>query len=104
MRRRKLLSLIDVKRIEDAIKRAEQQTTGEIRVSVARFFWGNVHIAAEKAFSRLGMQRTEHRNGVLFFVVPGRRKFTVLGDAAIHAKVGQEFWEKVSEAISERFR
>ena len=104
MRRRKLLGLIDVKRVEEAIRVAEQQTTGEIRVSVAGFFWGNVHAAAEKAFVRLGMRQTEHRNGVLIFVVPARRKFTVLGDAAIHQKVGQDFWERISKAMSKEFQ
>ncbi len=37
-------------------------------------------------------------------LVPGRRKFTVLGDAGIHAKVGQEFWDKISSAMSKEFR
>jgi uncharacterized membrane protein len=104
MRRRKLLSLIDVKRVEEAIGLAERQTTGEIRVSVAGFFWGNVHAAAERAFVRLGMQKTEHRNGVLIFVVPARRQFTVLGDAGIHHKVGQDFWESISKAMSKEFQ
>ena len=40
----------------------------------------------------------------LFFVVPGRRKFVVLGDVGIHEKVGQDFWEHVTAAVSERFR
>jgi len=104
MRRRKLLTLIDVKRVEEAIRIAEHQTTGEIRVSVAGFFWGNVHSAAEKTFARLGMRQTEHRNGVLIFVVPARRKFAVLGDAGIHQKVGQVFWESISQAMSKEFR
>ncbi len=104
MRHRKLLQKIDVKRVEEAIRLAEKQTTGEIRVSVSRIFWGSVRKAAEKAFVRLGMERTRHRNGVLLFVVPGRRQFVVLGDEGIHQKVGQEFWEKVSAAMSAHFR
>jgi uncharacterized membrane protein len=52
----------------------------------------------------MGMTATPHRNAVLFFVVPGRRKFVVLGDAGIHEKVGQEFWEQVTAAVSEKFR
>ncbi len=57
------------------------------------FFWGNVRRAAERAFDRLGMDRTKDRNGVLFFIVPSRKRFVVLGDEGIHAKVGQEFWD-----------
>lgn len=102
--RRRLLRTIDKEAIEAAIARAELQTSGEIRVSVAPFFWGSVRKVADRAFTRLGMTATRQRNGVLLFIVPARRRFAVLGDEGIHAKVGQEFWNDVSAAISERFR
>ena len=102
--RRSLLRRIDVKRVEHALREAEKRASGEIRVSVAPLFWGSVRKEAERAFVRLGMSRTKERNGVLFFVVPARRKFVVLGDEGIHAKVGQEFWEKVAAALSAKFR
>ncbi len=102
--RRKLMRTVDVDRVKAAIAAAERAACGEIRVSVARFFWGSVRGAAERAFVRLGMTRTKDRNGVLFFIVPSRKKFVVLGDEGIHAKVGQEFWESVARLMSERFR
>jgi uncharacterized membrane protein YgcG len=101
--RRGLLRAVDGSRVRTAIEAAERRTSGEIRVSVAPYFWGNVRRVAERAFDRLGMTATRERNGVLFFIVPARRRFVVLGDAGIHAKVGQEFWDKVAAAISERF-
>lgn len=104
MTHRKLLRIIDSDLIKQAIQRAERRTSGEITVSVSRLFWGSVENAAEKAFVRLGMTQTRDRNGVLFFVVPSRRKFVVLGDQGIHAKVGQEFWRQVAARVSERFR
>jgi uncharacterized membrane protein len=102
--RRKLLKIIEVEKIKEAIAEAEKRTSGEIRVSVARFFWGNIRRAAERAFIRLGMTRTQGRNGILFFVVPSRRRFVILGDTGIHAKVGQEFWDHLAEVMSEEFR
>src|SRR5207244_11009446 len=102
--RKKLIQRIDRERIKEAIERAEHRTSGEIRVSVAPFFWGHVHKAAEKAFDRLGMTRTKDRNSVLFFVVPARRKFVVLGDSAIHERVGQEFWHRIVAVVTEKFR
>jgi uncharacterized membrane protein len=104
MTHRALLRAIDVPRIEEAIRQAERRTSGEIRVSVSRFFWGDVRRVAERAFARLGMTATRHRNGVLFFIVPSRRRFVVLGDEGIHAKVGQEFWERVTAAVSGHLR
>ncbi|MCM2254203.1 MAG: TPM domain-containing protein [Vicinamibacteria bacterium] len=101
MTRAGLLRAIDSERLEEAIRQAERRTSGEIRVSVSRFFWGDVRRVAERAFARLGMTATRDRNGVLFFIVPSRRRFVVLGDEGIHAKVGQEFWERVAAAVSE---
>ena len=104
MTRKQLLQVVDRERIKNAIEAAEHRTSGEICVSVSRLFWGNIETAADKAFVRLGMTRTKERNGVLFFVVPSRRKFVVLGDQGIHERVGQEFWESVATIISEKFR
>jgi uncharacterized membrane protein len=104
MTRRKLLSTIDSNRVKAAIDQAELQTSGEISVSVARLFWGDVEKAAWKAFARLGMTRTKERNAVLIFVIPARRRFVVLGDSGIHEKVGQAFWTSVAATLSEHFR
>lgn len=102
--RRKWLKQVDAGRVEAAIRDAERLTSGEVRVSVSTFFWGSVRSTAEKAFVRLRMQETEARNGVLFFVVPSRRTFVILGDIGVHAKVGQEFWDGVAAAVSKKFR
>ena len=83
MTRKKLLRVIDQKEVKAAIEKAEHQTSGEICVSVAPLFWGSIEKAADKAFVRMGMMHTKERNGVLFFVVPSRRKFVVLGDQGI---------------------
>jgi uncharacterized membrane protein len=100
---RKLLEIIDDDRIKAAIVAAEKQTSGEIRVSVSRFFWGNVRRTAEKAFNRLDMRATKDRNGILFFVVPSRRAFAIIGDEGIHQKVGQDFWNKLVVAMAADF-
>ena len=104
MTRKKLLRVIDQKEVKAAIEKAEHQTSGEICVSVAPLFWGSIEKAADKAFVRMGMMHTKERNGVLFFVVPSRRKFVVLGDQGIHEKVGQEFWDRIAAILSENFR
>jgi uncharacterized membrane protein len=102
--RRKLMKTIDREHVLQAIKDAERRTSGEIRVSVSPFFWGSVRKVGEKAFARLGMARTCERNGVLFFIVPSRRAFVVLGDEGIHARVGQDFWESLAAVLSDHFR
>jgi uncharacterized membrane protein len=104
MTRRQLLRAIDTARVKDAIAKAERRTSGEVVVSVAPLFWGSVEKAARNAFVRLGVVETREHNGVLIFVVPGRKRFCVLGDSAIHEKVGQDFWESVAAQLSGHFR
>ena len=104
MHRRRLIKEIDPGRIQAAIQAAEKKTSGEIRVSVSPIFWGSVRPVAEKAFQRLGMTNTRQRNGILFFIVPSRRRFVILGDEGIHAGVGQDFWDHLTAAMSAEFR
>jgi uncharacterized membrane protein len=101
---RKLLEIINDDRVKAAIASAERQTSGEMRVSVSRFFYGSVRRAAERAFDRMAMRNTQDRNGILFFVVPSRRRFVVIGDEGIHARVGQEFWDKLVAAMAGDFK
>jgi uncharacterized membrane protein len=104
MSRGSLRKCVDEARVVEAIRQAEQVTSGEIRVSVARFFWGDVEKAAGKVFRRLGMEHTADRSGVLIFLVPSRKRFAILGDAGIHARVGQAFWNDASACLASHFR
>ncbi len=101
---RAMLKFIDEDRVKAVIAEAERGSSGEIRASLSRFFFGSVERAARRTFVRLGMDRTRHRNGVLIFVVPSRRKVVVLGDAGIHAMVGQAFWDGLAGEITSRFK
>ena len=95
---------VDSSQVEQAIREAERLTSSEIRVSVARFFWGDVEKVAAKAFHRLGIEDTAERNGVLIFLVPSRKRFAVLGDSGIHRAMGQAFWDDVAACLAEHFR
>jgi uncharacterized membrane protein len=95
---------VDRERIHSAIVAAEARTTGRIHVTVSHQIWGSTHSGAERIFTRLHLRNTPQRNGVLFFVVPDRREFTVLGDVGIHEQVGQEFWDRVVNAMSDRIK
>ena len=105
MTRARLVHGIDVRAVEAAVRAAEQRTTGEIRVGLARFyFWGDVRRAAERAFATLKMDRTQHRNGVLLYVAPRRKEFAVVGDRGIHKRVEQIFWTELAGRLSAAFK
>jgi uncharacterized membrane protein len=96
---------IDLDVVEQAVRAAEQRTSGEIRVGLARFyFWGDVRRAAERAFFHLGIDRTRERNGVLIFVAPWRRRFAILGDVGIHHRVASRFWDDLAEPLGQAFQ
>ncbi len=102
--RARLLKKIDEDQVREAIRLAELKTSGEIRVSLSRFFWGRVEPVARRCFDRMMMKETKDRNGILFFVVPSRRRFHVMGDVGIHAMVGSAFWTELAAVLSARFR
>jgi uncharacterized membrane protein len=102
--RRTFLQSLDTSAVERAIARAETRTTGEIRVSIAGFFVGSGRHLAERAFQRLGLHAARDRNGVLLLIAPARRQVVVLGDAAIHAQVGDAFWTEIAARVGTRFR
>lgn len=95
---------VDKDRVRDAIVRAEAATTAPISVSVVPHVAGDVHAAALAALHRRGLSRRPERNAVHFFVVPSRREFAVVGDAAAHERLGQEAWSSVAATVEQHFR
>jgi uncharacterized membrane protein len=83
-----------------AIRDAEHKTTGEIRVSISPKHIDDPVAAAQAEFLRLGMDKSPERNGVLIFVAPRAHKFAVVGDEAVHAKCGDEFWRMLADAAN----
>jgi len=89
--------------IENAIKNAELNTSGEIRVHIESKCKGNVLDRASDVFAMLKMHKTELRNGVLFYLALNDHKFAILGDAGINAIVPDDFWESIKELMAEQF-
>jgi uncharacterized membrane protein len=88
----------------EAIRAAEQKTSGEIRVLVSHKKVTDPVVAAQKEFLRLRMDQSAQRNGVLIFVAPRSHKFAVIGDEAVHAQCGDIFWQELARAMTDYFR
>ena len=54
-------------------------------------------------FAKLEMQKTEQRNGVLFYLAVKDHKFAILGDAGINAVTPDNFWDSIKEKMAEHF-
>jgi uncharacterized membrane protein len=86
-----------------AIKSAESQTSGEIRVHIESVCKGNVLDRAAWLFKSLKMQKTDLRNGVLIYLSTKDRKFAIIGDAGINAVVPAGFWDDVRDLMIGEF-
>ncbi len=85
--------------ITNAIRVAETNTSGEIRVHIENNCKGDVLDRAAYIFEKLEMHKTELRNGVLFYLAVKDKKFAILGDGGINAKVPEDFWESTKETV-----
>jgi uncharacterized membrane protein len=82
-------------RIITTIQDAEKRTSGEIRIFIeSRCRYVNPLDRALEVFANLKMDATELRNGTLVYVAVKDHQAAVYGDAGIHQKVGQKYWEE----------
>ncbi|MEY4594712.1 MAG: hypothetical protein RIQ47_1122 [Bacteroidota bacterium] len=89
--------------IHEAIGEAERTTSGEIRVFIEKECADNVLDRAAFLFNRLGMDKTDARNGVLIYLATHSRKFAIIGDKGIHQQVGDDFWCNIRTEMQHHF-
>ena len=87
-----------------SVKEAELETSGEIRVHIETSFKGDVLDRSAWLFKKMGMDKTAEHNGVLFYLAVSDRKFAIIGDAGINAKVPAGFWNEISELLKKNFK
>lgn len=87
-----------------SVKEAEKETSGEIRVHIETSLTGDVLDRAAWVFKKLGMHKTDERNGVLFYLAVSDRKFAIIGDAGINSKVPAGFWNEISDLLVKNFK
>ena len=92
------------KNITDAVKEAELNTSGEIRIHIESDCKEDVLDRAAYIFEKLAIHKTKLRNGVLFYLSINDRKFAILGDAGINAVTPDNFWEEIKETVLNHFK
>jgi uncharacterized membrane protein len=99
----------DLRKISEACKQAEQNTAGEVRVSIfskrpRKLRNLNLGEFALAEFQHLGMEKTRDRTGILLLIILAEKKFQILADAGIHQKVEQGTWDTVAAGLSDYFK
>lgn len=90
--------------IVEAIRLAEKNTSGEIRVHLEK----KTSIApierAVEVFHELQMDQTQQRNGVIIYVAVKSKQFAIYGDQGINDKVADDFWNCTKDIMVEHFK
>ena len=104
-RQQKFFSPEEEAKIINAIRDAEQQTSGEIRLYIEskNRFVDPLDRAAE-IFAELNMYQTANRNGVLVYVAMAHHELAVYADEGIFKKAGQEFWNTAARTMISEFK
>jgi uncharacterized membrane protein len=96
-------SVSDQNRIIEAIRLAELETSGEIRVHIEEHCPGDPMERAKEMFFSLNMHQTAQQNGVLIYLALLDKKFAILGDKGIHDKVTDNFWQAEKDLMKSYF-
>ena len=91
-------------RIVEAIRQAEQQTSGEIRVYIeSRCRFVDPIDRAAELFWNLKMDHTHFRNSVLLYVAIKDHQFAIFADKGIHEKLGDVYWQQEVALLRRHF-
>ncbi len=88
-----------------AIKQAERNTSGEIRVFIeSRCRFVEAIDRAREIFQQLKMSATFHHNAVLIYLAVKDKQAAIYGDEGIHKKTGHHFWNSEISQMLNHFR
>ena len=90
--------------IIEAIRAAEKNTSGEIRVHIEPATDKDALQHAAEVFHLLKMDATRLRNGVLIYVAIKNRTFVIYGDEGINKVVPPDFWDTTRDAMLPHFK
>lgn len=98
------LSTEEEQEIIEAIRKAEQNTSGEIRVHLERHASNDPFQRATEVFHYLKMDNTKLQNGVLIYVAIEDKTFVIYGDKGINDVVPNDFWNTTKDIIQGHFK
>ncbi len=98
------LTAEEEKQVVEAIRTAEKNTSGEIRVHLEKTSKIDVYERALEVFHMLKMDNTKLQNGVLIYVAVEDKTFVIFGDEGINNVVEDDFWESTKNIMQGHFK
>ncbi len=99
-----ILNREEDRRIVEAIKQAELNTSGEIKVRIENHCKGDVEERCLFVFNMLRLNKTKLRNGVLIYLAVKDHKFAIVGDEGINKVVEADFWNDMKDLMLSHFK
>ena len=99
-----ILNREEDQRVVEAIRQAERNTSGEIKVHIENRCKGDVEQRSLFIFDKLKLNETQLRNGVLIYLAVKDHKFAILGDKGINDVVEDNFWNDVKDLMLNQFK
>lgn len=90
--------------IVEAIRLAEKETSGEIRIHIEKTTSKDPFDRALEVFHLLEMDQTELKNGVLIYLAVEDKKFVICGDKGINELVEADFWDTTKNSMANHFK
>lgn len=98
------LSPEEEQEVVNAIRMAEKNTSGEIRVHIEPSTTLDAYERAQEVFLDLKMENTKDSNGVLLYIAVNDRTFVIYGDKGINDVVSKTFWNDTKDVIQSYFK
>ena len=98
------LTFEDEQEVVEAIRKAENATSGEIRVHLEKTTTLAPFDRAMEIFHDLNMDATELKNGVLIYVAVQDKAFIICGDKGINDVVPTDFWDCTKDIMMAHFK
>ena len=90
--------------IVEAIRVAEKNTSGEIRVHIEKTTSLDAFDRAMEVFNLLKMDETDLKNGVLIYLAVKDKTFVICGDKGINDVVANDFWDCTRDIMVNHFK
>lgn len=98
------LTKAEEQEVVEAIRLAEKNTSGEIRVHIEKENSIDPFERAVEVFNELKMYDTKDRNGVIIYIAVKSKKFAIFGDKGINEKVADDFWDCTKNIMANNFK
>lgn len=95
---------VEIEDIVQAVKYAEIESSCEFKVHVDRKCTENSLQRANNLFYELNVDKTQRKNGILFYLAVDCRRFVIVADDHVRQTVSENFWDDIYAVMLKYFR